>query len=113
MAGYDVNSSDPLLNKKVQEFDFNALVNAFDAERVANPALVSWSLINALPGAHLASSETAALGGDLAYRYGMNSALTGIGLTAAQDVLIDPQFGNQAQLLRPWSTLNSGVMELI
>jgi hypothetical protein len=30
MAGYDPNSTDPLLNKKVQRFDFQVLVDAFD-----------------------------------------------------------------------------------
>ncbi|MBZ0092859.1 MAG: hypothetical protein K8F27_11665, partial [Sulfuricellaceae bacterium] len=39
MSGYDAASNAPLLNRKVQEFDFAALAGRFDAERTANPAL--------------------------------------------------------------------------
>src|SRR6266568_2646344 len=75
MAGFDANSADPLLNKKVQTFDFTQLVNAFDAARAADPGLTSWALTNALTQYHLSGSDDAALGGDLAYQYGLNGTL--------------------------------------
>lgn len=68
--------------------------------------------MNGLLDAHLASSDATVLGGDLAYQYGVNGSLAGIGLAAAQDVLAAPQFGSQAQTLHPWSTLNSGTIQL-
>ncbi len=40
-------------------------------------------LTNALLDAHLAGSDTEAIGGDLAYRYGLNGGLTSIGLAQA------------------------------
>src|SRR6266568_4205773 len=112
MAGFDANSADPLLNKKVQTFDFTQLVNAFDAARAADPGLTSWALTNALTQYHLSGSDDAALGGDLAYQYGLNGTLAGIGFDKAQDVLNDPQFGAQAQALHPLSSLQDGAVRL-
>ncbi len=112
MAGFDANSADPLLNKKVQTFDFTQLVNAFDAARAADPGLTSWALTNALAQYHLSGSDNAALGGDLAYQYGLNGTLAGIGFDKAQDVLAGAQFGTQAQTLRPLASLQDGVTPL-
>ncbi|MDP3481754.1 MAG: calcium-binding protein, partial [Sulfuricella sp.] len=112
IPGFDPLSGDPLLSQKVQTFDFASLANRFDAELAADPTMTSWNLMNGLLDAHLASSDGAALGGDLAYQYGVSGALAGIGLAAAQDVLASPQFGSQAQSLRPWSGLNSGAVQL-
>jgi hypothetical protein len=112
MAGFDAGSSDPLLNKKVQTFDFAQLVNAFDAARAADPGLTSWALTNGLAQYHLSGSDDAALGGDLAYQYGKNGTLAGIGFDKAQDVLTSAQFGTQAQTLRPLATLQDGFVPL-
>jgi len=112
MAGFDPGSTDLLLNKKVQTFDFAELVGAFDAARAADPALDRWTLMNALLDAHLAASDDAALGGDLAYQYGLHGTLAGIGTGAAQDVLGSAQFGVQAQQLRPLATLQEGMTKL-
>jgi hypothetical protein len=57
---------------------------------------------------HFASSDSAAVGGDLAYRYGLMGDLGTIGLAAAQDIVRNPQFGAQAQTLRPSSDLKQG-----
>ncbi|MBZ0093439.1 MAG: hypothetical protein K8F27_14605, partial [Sulfuricellaceae bacterium] len=112
MSGYDAASNAPLLNRKVQEFDFAALAGRFDAERTANPALSSWSLSSALLDYHLAGSDSEALGGDLAYQYGKGGSLTGIAATAAQDVIAAPPFGVQAQALRPLASLQDGMVRL-
>jgi Ca2+-binding RTX toxin-like protein len=112
MPGFDPLSGDPLLSQKVQTFDFTSLATRFDAELAADPTMTSWNLMNGLLDAHLASSDASALGGDLAYQYGVNGVLTGVGLAVAQDVLASPQFGSQAQTLRPWSTLNGGTVQL-
>lgn len=80
----------------IERFDFKALVQAFDAAQAANPKLSKWSLMNSLLDAHLESSDTMALGGELAARYaaGGETALT---LETAQNTLRDAQFGAEAQ----------------
>ena len=112
MTAFDAASSDSLLNKKVQDFDFQGLVNNFDAARVANPGLSTWALTNGLTSFHLSSSDTDALGGDLAYQYGKAGTLAGIGLTSAQEVLAAPNFGAAPQTLRPMSGLHEGMVTL-
>jgi len=52
------------------------------------------------------------LGGDLAYQYGHGRTLSGIGLTAAQNVLNSPRFGTQPQTLQPLETLQKGKLKL-
>jgi len=112
MAGYSQSSPDPLRDDKVETFNFGALVSTFDAARAADPMISRWAMMNALLDAHLAGSDDAALGGDLAYQYGMTGTLAGIGTGAAQDVLGSSQFGTQAQQLRPLATLQEGAVKL-
>jgi Ca2+-binding RTX toxin-like protein len=112
MVAYDPNSLNPLLNKRVNDFDFTALVDKYDQARGKNKNLAHWSVMNSLLDAHLAASDSEALGGDLAYQYGKNGTLAGMGLGAAQDVLNSPQFGAQAQTLHPLATLQEGAMKL-
>ena len=49
---------------------------------------------------HLGGSDSAAIGGDLAFQYGATGNLAGVSLAAAQQVLTDPQFGMTSQSLR-------------
>ncbi len=112
MAAFDAGSSDPLLNKKVQTFDFQGLVGAFDAARTATPGLSNWALSNGLTQFHLAGSDSEALGGDLAYHYGADGTLAGIGLGKAQDVLTNAQFGPQAQAIHSTASLQDGLIRL-
>ena len=107
MTAFDANSSDTLLNKKVQEFDFNGLVNTFNAT-----GLSTWALSNALTAFHLSSSDSDAFGGDLAYQYGKAGSLSGMGLTPAQGILADANFGAATQSLQPIASLQAGVMRL-
>ena len=112
MTDFDAGGSNPLLDQKVETFDFTALVSAFDAARTAMPTLSRWALTDALLSAHLAGSDTAALGGDLAYQYGKASTLAGMGLTAAQEVIGGTGFGGQPQTLHPVSGLGDGMVKL-
>ena len=112
MADFSAGGSDPLKDQKIENFDFAGLAGAFDAARVANPGLTSWALTNALTSFQLAGSDTAAIGGDLAYQYGKNGTLAGIGLTSAQQVIGDAGFGTQAQTLRPLATIQEGAVRL-
>ena len=108
MPGYNPGGSDTLLDNKVEQFNFTALANAFDAAGQVN----GWALTNALLSAHLSGSDTAALGGDLAYQYGKTGSLAGIGLTPAQDVVNAAQFGSSAQTLRTLDDLQQGQIRL-
>lgn len=81
---------------EVDTFDFKALVQQFDAARAANPKLSQWGLMSGLLDAHLSSSDSAALGGELATRYAAGGEST-ISLGVAQDALKDAHFGNQTQ----------------
>ena len=112
MAGFDANATDPLLNQKVQRFDFSALVNQFDQAKTADPLLDRWALANSLLDAHLAGSDTEALGGDLAYRYGVGGTLSGIGFIPAQGILSNAQFGSTPQALQPLAGLQDGLVRL-
>lgn len=111
-AEFDVNSADPLYNRRVQNFDFLGMVGAFDAARMANPGLSRWALGDALSQFHLSGSDEAAMGGDLAYWYARNNSLTGIGLNAAQQIIGAPGFGAEAQALREFSGLQEGLVRL-
>ena len=112
MADFDAGGADPLRDNRVETFDFAGLAGAFDAARAANPGLTRWAIAEALTAFHLAGSDSEALGGDLAYQYGRNGTLAGIGLGAAQAVLGDAQFGVQAQALRPLAGLQDGPLRL-
>jgi len=107
MAAFDASSSNVLLNKKVQNFDFQGLVSAFNAS-----GQTTWALTNALLAEHLSGSDTAALGGDLAYYYGRDGSVAGIGFEKAQDVVASSVFGNQAQTIRSQQELQTGPMRL-
>lgn len=95
--GYDANG-DELHAGHVQQFDFAGLVRRFDSEQAESPAVTSWSLSNALLDFHLSSSDGAALGGDLAYQYGMTGQLSADGVANA--ILASGQFGRENQQLR-------------
>jgi Ca2+-binding RTX toxin-like protein len=113
MADFAAGGADPLKDDKVEQFDFLGLVNQFDLARAANPALTNWALSNALLDFHTGGSDSAALGGDLAYQYGLNRNLTGIGVAPALTVMSDPQFGVSAQGLQPTNSLHTGDHRLV
>lgn len=95
-------------DNKVERFNFQGLVNAFDAARAPN----AWAVMNSLLDAHLAGSDTEALGGDLAYRYGLSGSLAGLALTPSQGILSGAQFGSAPQSLQPLAGLQEGLMKL-
>ncbi|MDD2776613.1 MAG: hypothetical protein PHU06_11715 [Gallionella sp.] len=112
IAGFNASSTDPLLNQSVQNFNFTALVANFDQARGTSATFQHWSLTNSLLAARLSGSDTLALGGDLAHQYGTMGTLTGMNLAAAQTALNTPNFGSQAQTLRPLQGLQGGGMTL-
>jgi Ca2+-binding RTX toxin-like protein len=112
MAGFVQGGSDPLMDQKVENFNFAGLVGAFDAARAANSGLTSWALTNGLTSFQLAGSDTAAMGGDLAYQYGRNGTLAGIGVTPALSTLSDANLGTNPQTLNSLASLQVGSVRL-
>ncbi len=114
MQGFSLGSTDELRNNKIESFNFASLVSEFDMDVVTNAAnATNWQLTDARLTAHLqAGSDTDAIGGDLAYQYGMNSNLTGMGLLNAQSVIAAASFGQTAQTLNNPSVWQAEVVKL-
>lgn len=109
---YDSGSADALRNNKIETFNFEGLVAAFDAARTANPTLTTWALTNALLTQHLSGSDTAAIGGDLAYRYNRFGTLSDISFTPALGILGASGFGTTAQALQGLASLQDSSARL-
>jgi len=99
MPGYDPNSADPLLNKRIQQFDFAGLANQFEAALAADPTITTWKLAPHLADFSLGGSDTAAIGGDMAYLYGKNGNLDGLSEAELRAQLNDAAFGTASQTL--------------
>ncbi|MDD2934840.1 MAG: putative Ig domain-containing protein [Methylotenera sp.] len=114
VTNFALGGTDALRNNKVENFNFANLVTAFDADVATNAAnATNWQLTDARLTAHLqAGSDTAAIGGDLAYQYGRNSNLTGMGLANAQSVIAAASFGQTAQTLNNPSVWQAEVVKL-
>jgi Ca2+-binding RTX toxin-like protein len=98
---------------KVQTFDFQKLVAEFDQARATGSTTASsWSLMNGLLDAHLADSDTAALGGDLAYEYGVRGSLSGMSLAAAETTVTNSNFAIAPQALHSWGEVSGGPAQL-
>jgi Ca2+-binding RTX toxin-like protein len=104
-SDYAAGSSDLLANKKIEQFDFGGLVTKFDQARTANPALTNWALSSSLLEFYLNSSDTAAIGGDLAYQYAKSGNLSDVSMAPAQALLAGSSFGSGAQNLQASSAL--------
>jgi Ca2+-binding RTX toxin-like protein len=111
-ADFNPGGADTLRDNKIEQFNFAGLVQAFDQARTANPGLTSWALTNALTQFHLGGSDTDALGGDLAYQYGLQGNLSGVGITAAHTTLSAPGFGSTPQRLSSLPGLQDGMVTL-
>ena len=111
-ADFAPGGSDPLLDNKIERFDFAGLVGQFDQALTSNPALTAWTLNDALAQFALGGSDTDALGGDLAYQYGRYSNLANVGLGAAQGLLGSAQFGVATQALQNPATLGQDATRL-
>ena len=68
--------------------------------------------MNGALNAHLGGSNDAALGGDLAYQYGMAGDLTSMGIDAAQALLANAQLNTSAQRLQSVASLGAGQQRL-
>ena len=60
----------------------------------------------------VAGSDSAAIGGDLAYRYGLGGGLSGVAVSAVQQIIGDSGFGASAQDLHSLDSLTQGAVKL-
>jgi VCBS repeat-containing protein len=102
----------PSAGHDVEVFDFRALVSAFDAARAGARNVRSWALVNELLDAHLASSDEAAIGGDLAHQYALHGSLAGMGWSAARESVAAPGFGKDMQALHSAAQLGADPVKL-
>lgn len=109
---YDAGSASAIRNKKIETFNFEGLFTAFEAARAATPGLTTWALSNALLAQHLSGSDTAAIGGDLAYRYNRLGTLSDISFTPALGILGASGFGTTAQTLQSLASLQDSSARL-
>jgi Ca2+-binding RTX toxin-like protein len=109
---YNPSSGSALTDTQVVNFNFTSLVNAFNQALVANPGLTSWSMTSSLLSSFLSGSNSAAIGGDLAFYYGENGNLTGLNLAAADSALTSSSFGSSATTVHPWSSISQGTIAL-
>ena len=111
-SDHDVASSSALNSKKIETFNFDGLVAVFDAARAADSSLTSWALTNALAAQYLSGSDTAAIGGDLAYQYARYGSLANLSFTPAIGILGGTGFGSSAQALQPAASLQDATPRL-
>jgi len=99
-AAHKPSAATAIHQDKIQWFDFDDMVAAFDAARAANASITTWNLSEALlTQEHVGGSDVEAWGGDLAYLYARQSSLAGIDLEMAQQVIGASDFGTAAQVL--------------
>jgi len=98
-AGFNSQSTDPLLNKRIQQFDFVGLANQFEADLAADPTITSWQIAPHLTAFSLGGSDTDAIGGNMAYQYGTNGNLEAMSDAGIRAQLTDAAFGVASQAL--------------
>src|SRR5690606_866155 len=81
---------------RVEVFDFQAVVEAWEATGSIDP----WAMADALLDAHLYGSDTEALGSDLAYRYGVGGNVDRLSAARGQVNISDAAFGVERQAIR-------------
>jgi Ca2+-binding RTX toxin-like protein len=81
----------------VHTYDFNGVIDELYAALDANPSLTDFALENVLPAHLVASSETDALGGAIAYQYATTGTTAGLSNAQILSVLQDAGFGAAVQ----------------
>ncbi|NHZ35256.1 calcium-binding protein [Massilia sp. CCM 8692] len=103
---YHPGALSPINDNKVEQFDFIGIVARFDQARAAGAT--AWSAWTTLEQFQRGGSDTAAIGGDLAYQYGLNGNLANIGAGTALAIVGSSGFGGAAQEFLPGASLNDG-----
>jgi len=91
---YKPGSTNPMNNRKIQVFDFQGLVAAFDAAQAAGQR---FNVAANLANHWLWSSDTEAIGGALAYQYARTGSVSALSYDEMRAVISAPEFGVSAQ----------------
>ncbi len=105
-ADYLPGASSPIHDNKVETFDFMALIAQFEQIRAGSGS--TWRVGASLEQFSIGGSDTAAIGGDLAYQYALNGNLANVGVTPAIAIVGSSGFGSVAQEFLPGAGLNDG-----
>lgn len=110
-SDYAAGSGDVLRSSRITTLDFGQLVAAYDAAKAANPSLGDWAPSNAtLTASLVSSSDTAALGGSLAYRYAQDGTLGNVAYQTAVDQLTSADFAAAPQPISSGASLQGQVL---
>lgn len=100
---YQPLGDNELHDDRIETFDFKNLVRQFDIARSVTPGLDRWSAMSGMLEAHLGGSDSEAMGGELAFQYGMTyrNGLTSEAfareLISVPESLKQTSFGSQTQ----------------
>lgn len=108
---YVAGSASAIHDNKIEQFNFSALAAKFDQVRVGQSSSFSWSLASSLEQFSSGGSDTAAIGGDLAYQYATADSLAALSAMPALAIIGSPSFG-ASQTLQGASALNDGIAVL-
>lgn len=114
---YLAASSDRLLNQQVVSFNFESLVNRFDQWSSANPGHSEWAPAAELDTYYVAGNNTAAIGGNLAWRYATSGSYGDIDGRGAIDRMASIGATNwqsftASSTVDPWTALQAGTLML-
>jgi Ca2+-binding RTX toxin-like protein len=113
-SDYQAASTDRMLNRQVVSFNFDLLVTQFDQARTATPSLTSWALASKLNAVYVSGSNTQAIGGDMAYRYGLTGSYGDLDATALRSRMGSLSGTGWVNLVasttvNPWTALQAGM----
>ena len=111
-ADYVAGSASAIHDNKVEQFNFNALVAKFDQVRAGQGSGFSWNVASSLEAFSSGGSDSAAIGGDLAYQYALNDSLSAVSAMPALAIIGSPSFGVGSQALQGGAALNDGIAVL-
>lgn len=112
-ADFEPDSAAPLLECKLERFDFVGMVDQFDTICSTDSRLTAWPLSHALVGACPSCSDADSLCGDLTDDACRDGALEGTGYMQAQDGPAASASGSSLQLVEPLAGNASGSVSLL
>ncbi|MDY6980941.1 MAG: calcium-binding protein, partial [Pseudomonadota bacterium] len=99
-ADFDSDATDPLFSQEIQTFDLSSVIAQYDLAQSEDSSGSQWDIMQVLLDNHLDSDDSEALGGSLAYQYGLgNKLFNGDELVVNTSQLADEQFGKDKQAI--------------
>jgi Ca2+-binding RTX toxin-like protein len=86
-------------NGNVRQYDFTEIVADFNNALQGNPELGSWDIDGSTAAAELGNYTDQAIGGNLAYRYGIDGHLAGLEAGYVWNIMRNEDFGRDNQTL--------------